>query len=220
MKLNDLPKYCLSLKRREDRRESIRSNLQNQFDFQFFDAIDGMELNIPSEYQSWKGTFGCRFSYGKLFAKLLSKGIEEVMIFEDDVILPDNETINELLKHIPDDWDCVNLSSNYTSTLEKPNEGKFYKVDQWGHAYCTVCLLVRKKAMCEYIAAVMSNPLEYREYTHADICLSRACREAGLNYYFIKSEDSPIKHDLASISDNKWGQPDKPLGEACPSFWE
>jgi hypothetical protein len=90
IKLNDIDFKCISLKKRNDRRDWINSHLPMfNIKYEFFDAItDNNEYNInfPKEYN--KGQIGCFLSHYKLLKTHNSNKI--LGIFEDDVELCDD----------------------------------------------------------------------------------------------------------------------------------
>ena len=115
IKLNDIDFKCISLKKRNDRRDWINSHLPMfNIKYEFFDAItDNNEYNInfPKEYN--KGQIGCFLSHYKLLKTHNSNKI--LGIFEDDVELCDD--FLDRFKYIEDnfnlDWDIFFLSSYY-----------------------------------------------------------------------------------------------------------
>jgi GR25 family glycosyltransferase involved in LPS biosynthesis len=90
--------YVISLKRREDRRESIREIFKD-FNYSFFDAIDGKLLKNDfktrnyissvfkkNDFQWRKGYLGCALSHIYLWEQLLQDDAHEMyVIFEDDI---------------------------------------------------------------------------------------------------------------------------------------
>ena len=115
IKLDEIDFKCISLKKRNDRREWINSHLPKfNINYEFFDAIvDDNEygVNFPNDYN--KGQKGCFLSHYKLLKTHNSNKI--LGIFEDDVELCDD--FLERFKYIEDnfdlDWDIFFLSSYY-----------------------------------------------------------------------------------------------------------
>lgn len=115
IKLNDIDFKCISLKKRNDRRDWINSHLPKfNIKYEFFDAItDNNEYNVnfPKKYN--KGQIGCFLSHYKLLKTHNSNKI--LGIFEDDVELCDD--FLDRFKYIEDnfnlDWDIFFLSSYY-----------------------------------------------------------------------------------------------------------
>jgi GR25 family glycosyltransferase involved in LPS biosynthesis len=129
--------YLINLDRRIDRLNRFKeyyqhSDLKN-YSYIRFSAIDGGMLNINSvpltdlakaelkqiestgfrnkHYQLTKGAIGCYLSHTKVWESILKKGLDRVLVFEDDAKVPPNflELVNESMKDIPDDWDIVLL---------------------------------------------------------------------------------------------------------------
>ncbi len=60
------------------------------------------------------GQIGCALSHAFAFFLMLSRGYDNVMICEDDVVFDNNclEMISNYMHQIPDDWDITHFHSN------------------------------------------------------------------------------------------------------------
>ena len=75
MNFKDFNIYCISLKRREDRRSSVENHLNSLgIEFEFVDAIDSRD--IEGDYQIPKGAIGCNLSHLKIY-----KGSSKIYIY-------------------------------------------------------------------------------------------------------------------------------------------
>ena len=141
------PIYCISLKRRQDRRKAAVKMLKKlHLPYELFDAIDGkniddqyMKKNGFKVYKKWKlvksnqpfyqrdvktGEIGCALSHYFLWKKIVEKNLECAVILEDDA-LPLKGFQNKIKKalrtfdqkSIP--WDFIYLCRNKTSSKKE-----------------------------------------------------------------------------------------------------
>jgi GR25 family glycosyltransferase involved in LPS biosynthesis len=126
MKFSDIEQvYCLSLARRQDRRDLVSKNLQNAgIEFKFFDAVDGQtievdrsKLNNPNEWmmQCGNGTFAIILSFARILEHAKENGFSNVMICEDDVVFRESflDRADKFLNDVPDDWDVLYFGGNH-----------------------------------------------------------------------------------------------------------
>jgi glycosyl transferase family 25 len=112
--------FVISLKRSQERRESISKQLDELgFKFEFVDAVDGRNLNdvqlskysakasmMASGRELSPAEIGCALSHLGIYHKIMDEGIERAIIFEDDsVIKEDFPAILANWKKIPKDWE-------------------------------------------------------------------------------------------------------------------
>ena len=78
----------MSLKRRPEKREAFRNELQKigGFDCRFFDAIDGQNCTPPAWWRAGGGAWGCYRSHLQILENCLNEGVQSVLIFEDDAV--------------------------------------------------------------------------------------------------------------------------------------
>ena len=189
IKLNDIDFKCISLKKRNDRRDWINSHLPMfNIKYEFFDAItDNNEYNVnfPKEYN--KGQIGCFLSHYKLLKTHNSNKI--LGIFEDDVELCDD--FLDRFKYIEDnfnlDWDIFFLSSYYHLNDHKDvwnKSGDFELTDtKYIHrvygAFTTHSYLVNPKSIDKILKLIDENITD----TYAIDHLYCAKIESKLNCY-------------------------------------
>jgi len=108
-----LPVFVISLKDEQARREVIATHLkQHGFDFQFFDAIDGRQMNVLAhpEYDGKRrraahgrdlkpGELGCSLSHRAAYREILRQNLDYALLLEDDARLEENtkEVLGALL---------------------------------------------------------------------------------------------------------------------------
>lgn len=104
--------FVVNLKRRTDRKENIEK-LFGSIEYEFFEAVDGKQLQGTPEIQKlfagndfmWrKGVIGCALSHYNLWKKLAEDTSDAYCIFEDDVFIPENfkNLLKECEKNIQD----------------------------------------------------------------------------------------------------------------------
>jgi len=91
--------YVINLARSVDRRAHITAELKKAgLDYQIITAVDGRDLDLddpaivdPSlaaKTVSMAGAAGCALSHLIAYRKMIADGLDEVLVLEDDVILP------------------------------------------------------------------------------------------------------------------------------------
>lgn len=116
----------INLPFRVDRKLNI-SNIMNvhNLNFEFFSAINGFNLKESdlgyitnrTKNNLSEGSIGCAISHIKLWEEIAQKNTEDFfIIFEDDIILPDDfkPRLFELIKQLPFDVDILFLGSGST----------------------------------------------------------------------------------------------------------
>ncbi len=138
--MGDLTKvYIINLKDRIGKKNYMLEqlkNLDNTFDVEFFEAVDGNKLDETSEYkfnvlESWydpitnrsltKGEVGCALSHYTIWQKMVENNIENAIIFEDDIGIPIDfaSTFNKLKSELPVDYDLFYLHRQQRTKNEK-----------------------------------------------------------------------------------------------------
>jgi hypothetical protein len=160
--------YCISLKRRTDRREKISSHLNSLgIDFEFFDAIDGKEIqNVNPNLNH--GEIGCILSHLEIYKKSISDGIGDYLIIEDDCEfhLMLNHLFSEFYKQLPDDWCLVYLGGNHNHSQIQMIDKNIHKLHK---TYTTHCYGVRK-GFSEFLVNSMDRNID--SLHQADVELS------------------------------------------------
>lgn len=115
--------YCINLKRRSDRWESVQKELiKHNIHADRFEALDGKHLHFSkihtvdhSKTKSWFPGDECInsyeasliFNYQIILMDAIANGYEKILIFEDDVVLKENfeEMFNKTIEELPENWD-------------------------------------------------------------------------------------------------------------------
>lgn len=113
MKLKDIPKFIINLKRRPDRLESIKKEMDYiGWDYEIFDAID------KNSYM------GCTLSHLEILKISKNRGYKKVMVIEDDShFMP---YAKNLIEHLDDEinnlsYGILNLSPTLNRHINRSN---------------------------------------------------------------------------------------------------
>ena len=119
-----IPVFVISLQEETARREAIADHLKNRgFEFQFFDAIDGRQMNVLEhpDYDAKKrraahgrdlkpGELGCFLSHRGIYEEIVKQDLGFALIVEDDARFDENtKDVLEVLLDKDFDFDIVRL---------------------------------------------------------------------------------------------------------------
>lgn len=121
------PVWVLNLERSRDRRTYMEGQLRElNWQFEIIPAVDGKclsadELKCYSPQQALKfvnrelspGEIGCALSHARLWERIVTENIQEVLILEDDVDI-DGELMGVLERRdaFPGDWELINFKTD------------------------------------------------------------------------------------------------------------
>lgn len=111
--------YCVNLRRRPDRLERIKANIQEVgWPFkpvQFVPAVDGKLCQRPEWWRGGGGAWGCYRTHVSLMEACLNEGVESVLLLEDDALFPRDfvERAREFLSAVPEDWGMIYLGGQH-----------------------------------------------------------------------------------------------------------
>lgn len=134
VKVEKVKTYIINMKSAVSRREymlDICSKYKNFLDIEFFEAINGHNLEDDVIYEKYnpqksikfigrplkKGEIGCILSHIEIYKRIIENNIKYALILEDDIILDDNlaNEINSIFSY-PKNWDVV-LYGHYSYYL-------------------------------------------------------------------------------------------------------
>lgn len=121
--------FCISLKRRQDRRKRLMEQIARvdwkEPPVEFIDAIDGRRVLAPRFWKVGDPAWGCYRTHLYIIEKCLNENIKSVLILEDDAELTENFEIgyDRLVKNLPDDWQWVYLGGQHLNQKEGVPEG-------------------------------------------------------------------------------------------------
>ena len=119
-----IPVFVISLQEETARRKAIATHLKDRgFDFQFFDAVDGRQMNVLShpDYDGPRrraahgrdlkpGELGCFLSHRSVYEEILRQNLGFALIIEDDARFDENtKDALEALLNKNFDFDIVRL---------------------------------------------------------------------------------------------------------------
>lgn len=118
---------CISLRRRDDRREELRENIDTidggwpLHAIEYFDAIDGRVCPCPHGWTAGPGAWGCMQSHRHVLERALMDGIDRLLVLEDDVGFYPNFTADlaSFLARVPDDWEQIMLGGEKRAELQE-----------------------------------------------------------------------------------------------------
>ena len=146
MNFKDFNIYCISLKRREDRRSTIKNHLNSLgIDFEFVDAIDS--LDIEGEFSIPKGAIGCNLSHLKIYKQVMGSN-KPVLILEDDVEFSSDviEKIKDI--QIPEDWALLYFGGNHNGLELDMIDANLHRLKK---TFTTHCFAINPKIITEII---------------------------------------------------------------------
>ncbi len=161
--------FCVSLKRRPDRRAQVKEVCDRAgIEFEFFDAVDGLEVYSQYQTRLLPGALGCLLSHKAILERAKREGMPNVMIIEDDLDLRDTfpEESKNYLSMIPEDWDMVYLGGKHKKQPIKLTEN-LYKATQ---VYSSHCVLYRNSCYDYLLSKLneMQQPVDvYYSDAHA-----------------------------------------------------
>lgn len=118
--------YCINLKRRPDRLseflEGVPPDFENTFGkIELFPAYDGRLMKAPPYWRGGNGSWGCYNSHKRAIEEALIKGVESLLLFEDDALfLPDFcQQAQVFLNALPKDAEVVYLGGQHLKRKEE-----------------------------------------------------------------------------------------------------
>jgi len=113
--------YVINLKRRPDRlRDFFQRIGAAGVDWPFprptvVEAIEGDVVGVPAEFSQGGGAYGCRMSHLRVLQDCLMRGVEPVLVLEDDADFRPGfgADCRTLLGQVPDDWQGVMLGGQH-----------------------------------------------------------------------------------------------------------
>lgn len=128
--------YCITLEKRPHKWEAFQRDViaHLPIDVTKWYGVDGSTLTkddlakfkfrIPKKYEDrWRGHAGCTMAHTGIYKDALKKGYDKVLIFEDDCVITNPDTFNEVIdkcsKELPDDWQMFMLGGREWRTTKK-----------------------------------------------------------------------------------------------------
>jgi len=116
--------YVINLRRRPDRLAAFWSRLEEQeWPFarpRIFSAIDGSQVSCTPEFTCGAGAFGCRESHVAILRDCLRRGVQSLLILEDDAELLSGfvDRCARFMYALPVDWQGIMLGGQHLAPPE------------------------------------------------------------------------------------------------------
>lgn len=109
---------CINLDRRADRWAKFVEDLPEDWPFgevERYAAVDGQRCQHPSWWRAGRGAWGCYRSHLNIIEECLNRGIESLLLLEDDAIcMPDfSRHWSDYLGALPEDWEIAYLGGQH-----------------------------------------------------------------------------------------------------------
>lgn len=118
--------YVITLARRPDRLAAFCERLPVDWplpDVQTWTAVDGQAVERPAWWQTSPGAWGCYQSHAAILDHCLAKGIDRVLVFEDDATFAEDFTSRLATLEVPDDCRQLYLGGQHLSPPERGPAG-------------------------------------------------------------------------------------------------
>lgn len=141
--------YVVTIPRATDRHELVRKQL-NGVNFEFFYGADKQQFTLDEAISKGvyspertrkenryfpvlkHGEVACSWSHVKLYQQIISSGFQRVLIFEDDVVVIQQQIdkLESIINELPSDWELLYFGYNkhYEINAKTKLKGLFYKV--------------------------------------------------------------------------------------------
>jgi GR25 family glycosyltransferase involved in LPS biosynthesis len=193
--MNVLPKiFCLTLKDTPQRKEYAERHFKERgLDVEFFDGINGAKFGLRTtipykddnpegdDYFITAGHIGCILSHYMLWKTLMYLPYDEILIFEDDVILSENfvNKFQEYKTQLPDDWQYTFVGH----CCMPPNEHQTKITDNvitTSHSpMCTHAYMIKKSS----IPTLLDT--NHIAWAHIDIQIQKRSLKKMQHYVFV-----------------------------------
>lgn len=153
---NSIPKFCISLRRSEERRNLVSKEFKkHNLSVSFFDAVDKHELQLPELSvkisgphmpPTGSGVLACMLSHVQLLRKAKELKLPAICIFEDDVKLCDDFT--DRIKYIETlqlDFDFFALGGHFSTPQENGNSTPYKNIRRFDSLGGTYAYIITEK---------------------------------------------------------------------------
>jgi hypothetical protein len=135
--------YVINLRKRTDRLKAFRESLSRGGwpfrDPEVWEAVPGGDGTVPCAHNFTQGggAFGCRQSHVGILQHCLMKGINSVLILEDDAFVKADfgEQVKKFLEIVPDDWTGIMLGGQHHQSPQRIADG-VVKVNYAQRTHC------------------------------------------------------------------------------------
>lgn len=181
--------YCINLDRRTDRWEKALVEFNRiELEVKRFPAIDSLNIRNPTSISD--GAYGCALSHLSIIKSCLERNVENVLIFEDDVVIED-AIIDVFVQEIHNfkNWDMIYFGG-YQIIPPKYISNNLFKIKGCyaNHAYGINNSMYSKILD---ICSDVSQPI--------DVCISKIQSEN--NCFLLKDNGKSLTYQYPDYSD-------------------
>lgn len=175
---------------------------------EFYEAVDGYSIEIDPTYNFSKGSYGCTMSHLNCMKDAIANGYENILIFEDDIIMDNN--FNERWNNIkfPEEWDILYLGGTQLVWELEPKMNEWYKAHTTlgGFAYIVNnkiyqriidCYERIKRPIDEVLSSVQKESCCYVMYPNLIIAYLDESTTRKNNTWSLDSYSKQLKWDLS-----------------------
>ena len=211
MKFKDLTNLakdtvCISLRDRKDKREKFEKRWKDILNFRWFIAERPTEGTLKDYLRNFNGgkpesldenaigRWGCFLSHYEIISSAKVRGIESILILEDDSY-PNLDIIEKEINSVPPDWDVIYLGCSSSDTISThpninhttdrtwvdpkalTNFSGWKRVKAWG----TYAMLIRNTAFESFLKEINDYTALGHQYKHN----INGIRADGLYYFYL-----------------------------------
>ena len=208
--------FVITLRRDQDRVNNVAKNVISALpECEIFSAIDGQSLNIseacaeysiPQEFfkkPGAKGNLGCALSHFHLLKMVVERKYEKVIIFEDDIKVPEDfrNKLSLVLDEVPDNFDFLYLWVHPKYRHQDDSNflvpGKSY-VRKYSYTYGTSAYLVTFEGAKKIVKYFSRSVYDYVDFMVSDLIAS-----GGLTTYMTRNSLVDNLGQLTAIEDGE-----------------
>lgn len=195
--------YVISLPNSERKREVKHELNKNFIWFNWYDGIENKD----------DGAVGLKETFKKLFTECLSKGVDNVLVFEDDAMFTDGSTYNDIqecLKDLPEDYHICKFGANLLFPVSKVTD----KINRIMTSYALHACIYSKVGMelilkqidvtsepIDVIIARFIEPLGYCYVSSKMIVTQRPSKSSIFVYDPLKHRNIPFYNKETQVID-------------------
>jgi GR25 family glycosyltransferase involved in LPS biosynthesis len=194
--------YCLHILEAKERYGSVieecnKIELENEVNF-WYTCKKPINLTIGNNIESlhdsyynrkaetneytYGAVFDCAYNHYSIIKQAYMRGINSILIFEDDILFNKISVLKNIIDNIPNDYDVLKF---YNTVYDKKNvivNNVFFQLIDNPDKYCnsTLCYALSRKGMEAVINEYESNLVA------ADIALNNITSNKDIKFYVLK----------------------------------
>lgn len=163
----------INMERRRERLDSFFMRLPVDWPFRYperYEAVDGEITPPPKWWKGGNGAWGCYRTHLNILEECLNRGINSILILEDDAICVDGfrDKVEHFWNNLPDDWTMLYLGGQHLQeNIRLPR-----KVNDWVYRPYNVnrthCYGIRGRKMLETVYRHLHDHTSWNVDHHVD----------------------------------------------------